>query len=139
MQRAYRETDIQRRLSIARLTVTAFRAGVHVFTAGIEDLRKEPALFLPSNSRGRGANPWANTRIAAVAALGGTAYAAHYVRPGIGRLLFSDELAAFTRNISPLKTPAQAFLFCGDSYGELLAELEHSGEPDEGRLINYPH
>lgn len=137
MQRAYRETDIQRRLSIARLTVTAFRAGVHVFTTDIEDLRKEPALFLPSNSRGRGANPWANTRIAAVAALGGTAYAAHYVRPGIGRLLFSDELAAFTRNISPLKTPAQAFLFFGDSYGELLAELEHSGEPDEGRLISY--
>ena len=72
-----------------------------------------------------------------MAALGGTAYAAHYVRPGIGRLLFSDELAAFTRNISPLKTPAQAFLFFGDSYGELLAELEHSGEPDEGRLISY--
>ena len=137
MQRAYRETDIQRRLYIARLTVTAFRAGGHVFTAGIEDLRKEPALFLPSNSRGRGANPWANTRIAAVAALGGTAYAAHYVRPGIGRLLFSDELAAFTRNISPLRVPAQAFLFFGDSYGELLAELEHSGEPDEGRLISY--
>ena len=33
---------------IARLTVTTFRAGVHVFTASIEDLRKEPALFLPS-------------------------------------------------------------------------------------------
>ena len=29
MQRAYRETDIQRRLYIACLTVTAFRAGVH--------------------------------------------------------------------------------------------------------------
>lgn len=137
MQRAYRETDIQRRLYIARLAVTAFRAGFHVFTAGIEDLRKEPALFLTSNSRGRGANPWANTRIAAVAALGGTAYAAHYVRPGVGRLLFSDELAAFTRNTSLLRTQAQAFLFFGDSYGELLAELEHSGEPDEGRLISY--
>lgn len=137
MQRAYRETDIQRRLYIACLTVTAFRAGVHVFTDDIEDLRKEPALFLPSNSRGRGANPWANTRIAAVAALGGTAYAAHYVRSGIGRILFSDELAAFARNISLLRTPAQAFLFFGDSYGELLAELEHSEEKDEGRLISY--
>ena len=103
-QRAYRETDIQRRLYIARLTVTAFRAGINVFTAGIEDLRKEPALFLPSNSRGRGANPWANTRIAAVAALGGTVYAVHHVRPGIGRLLFSDELAAFTRNVSPAES-----------------------------------
>ncbi len=137
VQRAYREADIQRRLYIARLAVTAFRAGVHVFTAGIDELKKEPSLFLPSNSRGRGANPWANTRIAAVAALGGTAYAAHYVRPGIGRLLLSDELAAFTRNISLLKAPAQAFLFFGDSYGELLAELGHSGEPDEGRLISY--
>ena len=136
-QRAYRETDIQRRLYIARLTVTAFRAGINVFTAGIEDLRKEPALFLPSNSRGRGANPWANTRIAAVAALGGTVYAVHHVRPGIGRILFSDELAAFARNISLLRTPAQAFLFFGDSYGELLAELEHSEEKDEGRLISY--
>ena len=136
-QRAYREADIQRRLYIARLTVTAFRAGINVFTAGIEDLRKEPALFLPSNSRGRGANPWANTRIAAVAALGGTVYAVHHVRPGIGRLLFSDELAAFTRNISTLRAPAQAFLFFGDSYGELLTELERGGEPDAGRLIGY--
>ena len=137
MQRAYREADVQRRLRIARLTLTAFRAGVHVFTTDIEDLCQEPALFLTSNSRGRGANPWASTRIAAVAALGGTAYAAHYVRPGIGRLLLSDELAAFTRNISLLKTSTQAFLFFGDSYGKLLAELEHSGEPDEGRLISY--
>ena len=137
MQRAYRETDIQRRLYIARIAVTAFRAGINVFTTGIEELHQEPALFLPSNSRGRGTNPWANTRIAAVAALGGTAYAVHYVRPGIGRLLFSDELAAFTRNISPLKTPEQAFLFYGDSFGELLAELGHSGDPDAGRLIDY--
>ena len=136
-QRAYREADIQRRLYIARLTVTAFRAGINVFTVGIEDLRKEPALFLPSNSRGRVANPWANTRIAAVAALGDTAYAVHHVRPGIGRLLFSDELAAFTRNISTLRAPAQAFLFFGDSYGELLTELERGGEPDAGRLIGY--
>lgn len=137
VQRAYRETDIQRRLYIARLAVTAFRAGINVFTTGIEELHQEPALFLPSNSRGRGANPWANTRIAAVAALGGTAYAVHHVRPGIGRLLFSDELSAFTRNISPLRVPAQAFLFFGDSYGELLAELEQGGEPDAGRLISY--
>mgnify|MGYP000049404580 CR=1 FL=1 len=77
------------------------------------------------------------TRTDAVAALGGTAYAAHYVRSGIGRILFSDELAAFARNISLLRTPAQAFLFFGDSYGELLAELEHSEEKDEGRLISY--
>ncbi len=137
MQRAYRETDIQRRLYIARLVLTAYRAGVHVFTTGIDELGDPPALFLPSNSRGRGANPWANTRIAAVAALGDTAYAVHHVRPGIGKLLFSDELAAFTRNLSTLKTPAQAFLFCGDSYGEILSELEHTEDPDADRLISY--
>ena len=72
-----------------------------------------------------------------MAALGDTAYAVHHVRPGIGRLLFSDELAAFTRNISTLRAPAQAFLFFGDSYGELLTELERGGEPDAGRLIGY--
>ena len=92
-QRAYREADIQRRLYIARLTVTAFRAGINVFTAGIEDLRKEPALFLPSNSRGRGANPGPTPVSRRWRPWGTRPYAVHHVRPGIGRLLFSDELA----------------------------------------------
>lgn len=137
MQRAYRDADIERRLYIARLVLTAYRAGVNVFTMSIDDMRESPALFLPSNSRGRGANPWASTRVAALAFLGGAAYAAHYVRPGIGKLIFSDELAAFTRNISPLKEASPAFLFFGNSYGELLSELEHLEEEDTGKLICY--
>lgn len=137
MQRAYREADIQRRLHIAGLVLTAYRAGVDVFTSDIGGLSKSPALFLPSNSRGRGTNPWANTRIAAVAALGGRVYAAHYIRPGIGRLLLSDELAAFTRNIAPLRASAQAFFFYGESYETLLAELEHGEDPGVSRLVCY--
>lgn len=137
MQRAYREADIQRRLHIAGLVLTAYRAGVDVFTSDIGGLSKSPALFLPSNSRGRGTNPWANTRIAAVAALGGRVYAAHYIRPGIGRLLLSDELAAFTRNIAPLRASAQAFFFYGESYETLLAELEHGEDTGVSRLVCY--
>lgn len=137
LQRGYRESDIHRRLHIARLVLTAYRAWVHVFTTCIDDLASPPALFLPSNRRGYGTNPWANGRIAAVAVLGDTAYAVHHIRPGIGKLLFSDELAAFTRNISPLKPAAHAFLFCGDSYVELLSELEHLEDSDADRLICY--
>ena len=137
MQRAYREADIQRRLHIAGLVLTAYQAGVDVFTSDIGGLSKSPALFLPSNSRGRGTNPWANTRIAAVAALGGRVYAAHYIRPGIGRLLLSDEIAAFTRNIAPLRASAQAFFFYGESYETLLAELDHGEDPGVSRLVCY--
>lgn len=137
MQRGYREADVQRRLHTARLVLTAYRAGVDVFVTDIEGLNSAPSLYLPSNRRGHGSNPWANSRIAAVAALGEKVYAAHYVRPGIGKLIFSDELAAFTRNISPLKEAAPAFLFCGDSYGELLSELECIRDEDNDRLISY--
>ena len=137
MQRGYREADVQRRLHTAHLVLTAYRAGVDVFVTGIEDLNNAPSLYLPSNRRGHGTNPWANSRIAAVAALGEKVYAAHHVRPGIGKLIFSDELAAFTRNISPLKEASPAFLFFGNSYGELLSELEHLEEEDTGKLICY--
>ena len=137
MQRGYRETDILRRLSISRLMLTAYRAGFNVFTTEIEELKKTPALFLPFNRRGHGTNPWANARIAAVAGLEDTAYAVHCIRPGIGGLLLSDELAAFTRNTSSLRAASQAFIFCGDSYGELLSELERDEDPNQGRLVSY--
>ena len=137
MQKSYRETDIQRRLYIAQMTLTAYRAGLNVFTTELGDLLEGPALFLPSNSRGRGTNPWANTRIAAVAHLGETVYALHHIRQDAGKLLFADELAAFTRNVSILHGSAQAFLFAGDSYGEILSELERSEDTDGDRLICY--
>ncbi len=137
MQRGYRESDILRRLSISKLMLTVYLAGFNVFTTGIEELKEAPALFLPSNRRGHGTNLWANARIAGVGALGDTAYAVHYVRPGIGKILLSDELATFTRNISPLRAASQAFIFCGDSYGELLSELEREEDPDMGRLVSY--
>lgn len=136
-QKSYRNTDIQRRLYIAQLTLTAYRSGADVFTTGIEDLVQAPAIFLPSNSRGRGLNPWANTRIAAVVSLGDTVYAVHHIRPNAGKLLFADELAAFTRNTAPLKAKRQAFLFAGDSYPEILSELEHIEDFVGDRLICY--
>ena len=137
VQREYRLSSVQRRLYIARLVMAAYRASVNVFTTCIEDLCKDPAIFLPSNTRGRGANPWVNTRIAAVASLGGTVCAVHYVYPGIGGLLFSDELAVFARNITPLKAEEQAFIFFGDSYEMVLAELEHVEDLKADRLVCY--
>ena len=137
IQRSYRDADIQRRLNIASLLLTFYRSGADVFTTGIDALGQGPGIFLPSNTRGRGANPWANTRIAAVASMEGSVYAIHHIRSDNGKLLFADELAAFSRNTAQLQAGRQAFLFAGASYAEILSELEHREDSPGDRLIGY--
>lgn len=137
IQRSYRDADIQRRLYISRLMLTAYQAGVEVFTTAIDDLRKNPSMFLPSNNRGRGVNLWANTRLSAVLHLGDAKYAAHHICADVGRLLLADELAAFSRNTGRLHCDRQALIFFGESYVELMNELERSAEPATGRLVQY--
>ena len=131
--RPYQEARRERRLYL----LTFYRSGADVFTTGIDALGQGPGIFLPSNTRGRGANPWANTRIAAVASMEGSVYAIHHIRSGNGKLLFSDELAAFSRNTAQLKAGRQAFLFAGESYAEILSELEHREDSPGDRLIGY--
>lgn len=98
---------------------------------------KDPGSFFRPTPAARGANPWANTRIAAVASMEGSVYAIHHIRSDNGKLLFADELAAFSRNTAQMQAGRQAFLFAGESYAEILSELEHREDSPGDRLIGY--
>ena len=134
---AYKRNDTQRRLRISRLVLTAYRAGVRVFITEMGELAESPALYLPSLMRGRGHNPWGNTRTAAVAHLGDLTCAFHYVCPGIGKLMLAEELHTFTNNTVVLKGRRQALIFAGDDYEELLRELNITDTSGDDRMISY--
>lgn len=133
----YHADAINRRIHLSRLMLTAYRAGLAVFLTRLEELSAPPAFFLPAIARGRGRNPWGNTRIAGLAALGGQLCAVHYVGPGIGKLLLSDELGAFSNNTAILPQEHRALIFAGDTYAAVLTELEETGRTTTDRLIPY--
>lgn len=133
----YRAGAIQRRLHLARLMLLFYRAGAMTFLTQIEELCVSASFFLPSMMRGRGRNPWGNTRVAAIASLPGTLCAVHYVQPGIGKLLLADELAAFTNNTSTLGEKRRTLIFAGESYPDILSELEADMSDTGSRLISY--
>ena len=134
---SYRESIIRRRLRLSQIVLTAYRSGIHVFTLHPEDLTEENSLFLPAITRGRGRNPWGNTRMAAISHLGELACAVHYVEPGIGKILLVDELTAFSNNIAFLKSHPLRLFFAGASYAEILSELETPPEEPSERLMTY--
>ena len=78
------------------MAATAYYGAVNIFSASHKELSQSPSLFLSTITRRYEMNPWGNVRIAAIANLGGTLYAVHYVCPGIGKLALTDELTAFT-------------------------------------------
>lgn len=43
---SYRPVEMQRRLRLSMLAVTAYRAHIHIFTTGPEELSSSPSLFL---------------------------------------------------------------------------------------------
>lgn len=134
---SYREPMIQRRLRLSRLVLTAYCGRVNPFTATMANLAEAPALFLSALTRDRGANPWGSTRIAAIARLGDLLCAAHYVCPGIGKMALTDELHTFTNQTARFRDARRAFLFAGESYGDILAELEASEPRTDTKLISY--
>lgn len=134
---SYHEAAIQRRLRVAKLALTAYRGSVHIFTAVPEKLEPAPALFLSAITRTRGSNPWGSTRIAAIAHLGDLFCAVHYVCPEIGKLALTDELTAFTNQTAQFSNGKRAFLFAGESYGDILAELDACEILEDGRLVSY--
>lgn len=134
---SYREPMIQRRLRLSRLVLTAYRGRVNPFAVTMTELTNSPALFLSSLTRDRGANPWGSTRIAAIARMGDLLCAAHYVCPGIGKLALTDELNAFTNQTARFRDLRRAFLFAGESCGDILAELEASEPRMDAKLISY--
>lgn len=81
-------------------------------------------------------NPWGNTRISAIAHLGDVLYAIHYVCPGIGKLVLTDELMSFTNQTARFHNTQRAFIFAGKSYIDILIELEQAGK-SETKLIFY--
>jgi len=135
---SYRPDETLRRLRVSALAVTAYRAQIQIFTIGVGELFHSPALFLPVITRGRGHNPWGNTRVAALANLGGTLYDMHFVCPGIGKISLTDELTAFNNHAARFQNAQRAFIFAGESYGDIFEELA-SGEQSSpnGKLTFY--
>lgn len=136
LTRSYHGEAIQRRLRLARIAITAYRGGSEVFTTETENLIKPPSIFLSAITRSRGYNPWGSTRVAAIANLGNILYAMHYVCPGIGKLSLTDELTAFTNQTARFRDARRAFIFAGESYTDILSELEQASKTDT-KLILY--
>lgn len=136
LTRSYHKAAVQRRLRQSKIAVVAYGGGVNIFTMKIEYLTDTPSLFFSAITRGQGINPWANTRIAAIAHLGDLFCAVHYVCPGIGKLALTDELAAFSNQTARFPEAKRAFLFAGESYRDILAELEADTQTDT-KLISY--
>ena len=134
---SYRKGETQRRLHISELTVTAYRAGISVFHKRIEALEQAQTYYLTAQARVRGFNPWGSTRVAALARLGDSVYAIHYLFPGIGNVALTDELNAFNNNTARLRKVRRGLVFAGESYDDVLAAL-NTDETDEGaRLASY--
>lgn len=134
---SYRQDIIQRRVRLSLLLMTAYRAGINVFTTTANSLNGQDAFFLTAVTRNRGHNPWGSARVGAIAHLGDVYYAAHYVCPGIGRMAVNDELAAFHNHTNFGKDTHRAFLFAGESYESIIEELRVRDEKKDGKLIRY--
>lgn len=134
---AYKAAETVRRLRVSRFFLTAYRAGLAVYQTERESLARHGTIFLPSIMRGRGANPWGSSRIAAIVRLGGSLAAAHYVCPGIGRLALSDELTLFANHTAEFRGTGRSLLFAGASYDSILSALKGSEEDRGSRLLTY--
>lgn len=137
MTRAYHEPLIERRIRVSRLAVAAYHGGVNLFTLAPEELESLASLFLPTITRSKGSNPWGSTRVAAIAHLGNSFYAMHYVCPGIGKVALMDELAAFSNQTTRFRNVERAFIFAGDSYRNVITELERPPDKEDAKLLSY--
>ena len=136
LTKSYHKDAVERRLRLTNLALTAYRGAVNIFATAPEELSDSSTLFLSAITRGRGSNPWGSTRVAAIAHLGDLFCAVHYVCPGIGKLALTDELAAFSNQTARFPGVKRAFLFVGESYKDIIAELEADTQTD-AKLISY--
>ena len=137
LAQSYHSAAIQRRLRQSLLALTAYCGGVDIFVTSPEELFNTPSLFFPTITRGHSTNPWGNVRVAAISNLGNLLYAIHYVCPGIGKLVLMDELNSFINQTVRFRDARRAFIFAGESYGDILAELEASEPRTDTKLISY--
>ncbi len=133
---SYHTSIVQRRLRLSKLALTAYCGNVDIFLDRNELLSKSPSMFLSTLTREKGSNPWGSTRVAAIAHLGDLFCAVHYVCPGIGKLALTDELTAFSNQTARFPGAKRAFIFAGESYRDILAELEADIQTD-AKLISY--
>ena len=133
---AYKAADTIRRIRQAKLMITAYQAGVSVFTTDISALCKQ-AMFLPMIARTRGSNPWGSTRVAALVHTGDLMCAVHWVSPGIGCVALTDELTAFQNHTASIPAKQRAMIFAASSYEEILGELDAGQEIQNTRLQSY--
>lgn len=136
LTKSYHKDAVDRRLRLTNLALTAYKGDVDIFTTAPEELSNSPTLFLSAITRGRGTNPWGSTRVAAIAHLGDLFCAVHYVCPGIGKLVLTDELSAFSNQTARFPGAKRAFIFTGESYKDILTELEADTQTD-AKLISY--
>lgn len=137
VQFAYRAGDIDRRIRLAQLTLTAYRAGLRINAKDILSLQTGGTFFLPSVMRKRGMNPWSSSRVGALLRLGDQLCAAHYVCPDIGSILLTEELNTFTNNTAQIKNIRRSFLFAGESYETILAVLKEPPSEKDNQLVSY--
>ena len=133
---AYKAADTIRRIRQAKLMLTAYQAGVSVFTADVSALN-EQAMFLPIIARNRGSNPWGSTRVAALLHTGDLMCTIHWVSPNIGCVALTDELTAFQNHTAAIPAKQRAMIFAASSYEEILAELDAGRENQHTRLQSY--
>ncbi len=136
LTKSYHKDTVDRRLRLTNLALTAYKGAINIFTTTPEELSDAPSLFLSAITRGRGSNPWGSTRVAAIAHLGDLICAVHYVCPGIGKVALTDELTAFSNQTAQFPGSKRAFLFAGESYKDILTELEADTQADS-KLISY--
>lgn len=134
---SYREEIIERRIRLSQIVLTAYFAGVDIFTTAASSMTGRSALFLTAITRGRGHNPWGSSRVGAIIHLGGVYYSTHYVCPGIGRMAVNDELAAFHNHTNFGKDTRRAFIFAGPTYADVIEELRVRDEKKDTKLIRY--
>lgn len=133
---AYKAADTIRRIRQAKLMLTAYQAGVSVFTTDVSALN-EQAMFLPIIARNRGSNPWGSTRVAALLHTGDLMCTIHWVSPNIGCVALTDELTAFQNHTASIPAKQRAMIFAASSYEEILAELDAGQEIQNTRLQTY--
>lgn len=134
---SYHDAAIERRVRLSSLMMTAYHAGINVLTITANSLAEPSTLFITAITRSRGHNPWGSARVGAIAHLGSTYYAVHYIYSGIGRMAVNDELAAFHNHTNFGKDTQRAFLFAGASYADIIEELKARDEKRDAKLIRY--
>ena len=125
----YKDFEIHRQKNLASIFLTMSFANIKTELLTVSDLEQLSSYYLRKCSEG--GNQWGSSRIAGIAHLGNVLYGCHWVHSGVGKLNLADELRVFGNNTASLPTKGKAFIFAGNSYSDILGELE-DGETSTG-------